>query len=146
MPIQVVKLIKLWLFWSINVHRCFEIEQWYILMWHKMSTLSDSLSSAIFASPFSFCLASVRCRSSIPPSSSSSVLNPPLAHFPASFCHSPRPPGPAPHIHQSRAIKTLCSQHGGAIGRTIMETAIYGPHQVCVCVMCVCVCDLLDFS
>lgn len=70
----------------------------------------SSLSSAIFASPFSFCLSSVRCRSSIRPSSSSSVLNPPLAYFPTSFCHSPRParPGPAytskPHCAASMEV------------------------------------------
>lgn len=73
-----------------------------------------------------------QCHSSSTPSSSSSVLNPPLAHSPTSFCHSPHPPGPAPHIHQRRTIKTLCSQHGGSTGRTIMETLIYDPHQVCI--------------
>lgn len=29
-------------------------------------------------------------------------------------------------------IKSVCSQHGHAIGRTIMETEIYGQDQVCV--------------
>lgn len=87
-------------------------------------------------------LSTVQSFSTTPLSLHCSVLNQLLAHSPTSFCHLPRPPGRARHIHQSHTIKMLPSQHGGAIGRTIIETMIYGPHQVCNCVF-TCVCMLL---
>lgn len=77
-----------------------------------------------------FCLFSIWDQSSVP----SFLWIPLFPHFPTSFCHSPRPPGLAPHIHQTCTIKKLCSQHGGAIGRTIMEATIYGPKQACACI------------
>lgn len=79
-------------------------------------------------------LSTVQSFSTTPLSLHCSVLNQLLAHSPTSFCHLPHPPGRARHIHQSHTIKMLPSQHGGAIGRTIIETMIYGPHQVCNCV------------
>lgn len=51
-----------------------------------------------------------------------------LAHFPTPFCHTPA----TVKYTSNSTIKSVCSQHGHAIGRPIMETEIYFWDQLCV--------------
>lgn len=50
-----------------------------------------------------------------------------LPHFPTPFCHTS-----TVKYASTPTIKSVCSQHGHAIGRTIMETEIYGRDQLCL--------------
>lgn len=51
-----------------------------------------------------------------------------LAHFPTPFCHTPA----TVKYTSNPTIKSVCSQHGHAIGRPIMETEIYFWDRLCV--------------